>query len=169
MPQIYSIWMFTSLLSPGASPIWLECCLQPDWHYEYISIDLHKQYMLYYDQVNQLVIVRLKWLTKTNILDEMACGYRIWDPRIHCCENTAPSLKPPTVMCQHHCCSQNRPPSCAELSVDLKFEYSISQIPLDFECTFIPGYPVWNTWECCCCIWELLAQFLGGLYASAIT
>jgi hypothetical protein len=51
--------------------------------------------MPYYDVENLLVIVKHKGLTKTNMIDEMAWGYGTWDPKSHCCDNTAPGLRSP--------------------------------------------------------------------------
>ena len=56
--------------------------------------------MPYYDVANLLVIVKHKCLTKTNMIDEMACGYGTWYPKNHCCENTAPSLRSPADLCR---------------------------------------------------------------------
>jgi hypothetical protein len=69
--------------------------------------------MLYYDVAN-LVIVKHKCLTKTNMINEMACVYETWDPKNHCCEDTAPSLRSPADLRK------------AEVSAAPKFDYSIS-------------------------------------------
>jgi hypothetical protein len=60
--------------------------------------------MPYYDVANLVTVI------KTNIIDEMPCGY--WNPKNHWCENTTPSL----------------PQSCAVVSAAPKFDYPNSQI-----------------------------------------
>lgn len=73
--------------------------------------------MAYYTAANLQVIWKDKYLTKRNLIDEMACGYGTWNATNHCSENTAPSLRSPAALC--------RGP---------KFDYSISQSAEPLDC-----------------------------------
>jgi len=71
-----------------ATLIALQHCLQPDRSYIHRLSGLDWEYMPDYDRAN-LVILKYKCRTQTNLIDEIACSYGTWDPKNHCSDNTS--------------------------------------------------------------------------------